>query len=340
MSTVVLDARDAARAMPHGSGIYVARLLEALGAEVPEGHRLIPLGAPGAAGRLPEVLVEQLLMPRWLSRRRADLLHAPDSFLPLRRSCPAVLTVHDLAFLALPGDMPARTEAKYRWLVPAAARSAQRVICPSHFTAEDLVRRCGIDPGRIRVIPEAAALSQGTLTPPPGPYLLSAGDLRPKKNLGVLIQAFRRLHAEGLPHRLILAGADLGRGRALAALAGAAPLELTGFVSDAELDALIRGADAVIVPGLYEGFGLAALDAMARGRPTVLADAGALPEVGAHGALYFAPHDPAQLADRLCGLLGSAEARAHWARAAAARATQFSWAATAAATWRVYEELI
>ena len=340
MSTIVLDARDAARAMPHGSGIYVARLLQALARTAPAGHELIPLGAEGLAAHLPEVLVEQLLMSVGLRRRGADLLHGPDSFLPLRRPCPAVLTVHDLAFLALPGDMPPRTEAKYRWLVPAAARSAQRVICPSHFTAADLVRRCGVDAGRIRVIPEAAALPTGTLEPPPGPYLLSAGDLRPKKNLGVLLQAFRRLHAEGLPHRLILAGADLGLGPALAGLAGAAPLELTGFVSDAELDALIRGADAVVVPGLYEGFGLAALDAMARGRPTVLARAGALPEVGGDGALYFAAHDPADLAACLGDLLSSPTARTRWGRAAGTRAAEFSWEATAAATWRVYEELV
>ncbi len=236
--------------------------------------------------------------------------------------------------------MPARTQSKYRTLVPRAARSAQRVICPSRFTALDLEHRCGVPSERIRVIPEAPALAFGALTPPSGPYLLSAGDLRPKKNLGVLVQAFKRLHADGWPGRLILAGADLGQAPQLLALAGPAPLELPGFVSDAVLDALIRGAEVVVVPGFYEGFGLAALEAMARGRPTVLARAGALPEVGGDGAGYFEPSDLGELVSVLSPLVASPVRRAALSVAATARAAQFSWEATAAATWRVYEELL
>ncbi len=337
MALIGFDARDAYVAMPHGSGIYVRHLLDALSASVPAGRQLWPIRAGGSG---PEVLFEQLGLPRALRRRGADLVHGPDSFLPLRRSCPGVLTVHDLGFLALDGDMPARTQAKYRALVPRAARSAQRIICPSEFTAADLVARCGVPPERIRVIPEAPALARGSLPSPDGPYLLSAGDLRPKKNLAVLVAAWARLVADGFPHRLILAGADLGQGPQLAALAGAAPLELAGFVTDAELDALIRGAEVVVVPGVYEGFGLAALDAMVRGRPTVLARAGALPEVGGDACAYFTPTDADELADLLAELLSDPARREALGAAALARAGGFSWATTAAATWRVYEELL
>jgi glycosyltransferase involved in cell wall biosynthesis len=337
MALIAFDARKAHVAMPHGSGIYVRRLLQALSGTAPEGLELWPItvGGPG-----PEVLFEQFGLPRRLRRRRADLIHGPDSFLPLIRGCPGVLTVHDLAFLALPGDMPRVTETKYRTLVPRAAHSAERVICDSAFTAADLECRCGVPRERIRVIPLAPALERAELAPPPGPYLLAAGDLRPKKNLGVLVQAFKRLHADGFPHRLILAGADLGQASELAALAGDAPVELPGFVSDAELDALIRGAEVVVVPGFYEGFGLAALDAMVRGRPTVLARAGALAEVGADGAAYFEPSDVGELELTLAELLRSPARRAALAVAGAQRAADFSWEATAAATWRVYEELL
>jgi glycosyltransferase involved in cell wall biosynthesis len=337
MARIAFDARDAYVAMPHGSGLYVKRLLEALQARGAQAHELWPLTA---GGKGPEVLFEQVGLPRRLRAGGADLVHGPDSFLPLIRGCPGVLTVHDLAFDALPGDMAPRTQLKYRALVPRAARSAERVICPSQFTAGDLERRYGITPEKIRVIPEAPALAPGSLEPPPGRYLLAAGDLRPKKNLGVLVQAFKRLHADGEPHRLILAGADLGMAQALARLAPDVPVQLSGFVSDAELDALIRGAEVVVVPGFYEGFGLVALDAMARGRPTVLARAGALPEVGAHAAEYFDPWDVGELSAVLGGLLSAPSRRAALGRAGAERAAQFSWAATAADTWRVYEELL
>jgi glycosyltransferase involved in cell wall biosynthesis len=348
MALIAFDARDAFVEMPHGSGVYVKRLLEALQRIAVRQTPAHDLWAISAAERGPEVMFEQLTLPRQLRSAGAALVHGPDSFLPLVRSCPGVLTVHDLAFAALPGDMPRRTELKYRALVPLAARSAERVICPSQFTAADLERRYGVSRERIRVIPEAPALpgsaprSVGVprLNAPPGSYLLAAGDLRPKKNLGVLVQAVKRLVADGYPGRLILAGADLGVAPALAALAPGLPLELTGFISDAELDALIRGAEVVVVPGFYEGFGLVALDAMVRGVPTVLARAGALPEVGGEAALYFEPFDVGELTEVLSGLLGSPQRRAELGARCRVRAAQFSWDATAAATWQVYEELL
>jgi glycosyltransferase involved in cell wall biosynthesis len=337
MPVVAFDARDAFVSMPHGSGIYVARLLAALERTPPEGIELLTLRS---GGRGPEVLWEQVTLPRLLRRRRAALVHGPDSFVPLRRGCPAVLTVHDLGFEAVGGDMAPVTTLKYRALVRAGARSAERVICPSRFTAEDLQARYGVAADRIRVIAEAPALPVGTLTPPRGPYVLAAGDLRPRKNLGVLVDAHRRLHAEGLPHRLVLAGADLGAAATLRARAGEAPVEMPGFVSDAELDALLRGADAVVVPGIYEGFGLVALDAMSRGRPVVLARAGALPEVGEGAAALFDPRDVDDLAGVLARVLRDASERDRLAGAGPARAAEFSWERTAAETVSVYRELL
>jgi glycosyltransferase involved in cell wall biosynthesis len=334
---VAFDARDAFVAMPHGSGIYVHRLLQALARRAPAGLELWPV--PGGR-RGPEVVWEQLGLPRAIRSRGAALIHGPDSFLPLRRSCPGVVTIHDLGFAAIPGDMPRATELKYRALVPRGARSAERVICPSEFTADDLERRYRVPRERIRVIAEAPALPAGSAPAPPGPYLLAAGDLRPKKNLSVLVDAFVRLHREGLPHRLILAGADCGSGSILRRLAGASPVELPGFVGDQQLDALIRGADALVLPGIYEGFGLVALDAMARGCPTVLARAGALPETGGEAAAYFEPDDAGELAAVLRTLLADGGERDRRASAGRAWAARFSWDAAADETLDVYAELL
>ncbi len=337
MALIAFDARDAFAPMPHGSGIYVRRLLEALRREPPAGHELWALerGGPG-----PEVWWEQITLPRLLRERRAALVHCPDSFLPLRRPCPAVLTIHDLAFAAIPQDIAGLTGVKYRTLVPRAARSAERVICPSRFTAEDVSHRFGVDPERIRVIPGAPALPIGSAPPPDGPYLLAAGDLRPKKNLALLVEAYRRLRGEGMAHRLVLAGDDTGVAERLRDMAGAEPLELPGFVDDARLDALIRGAEVLIVPSLYEGFGLVALDAMARGCPVVLARAGALPETGGAAALYFDPHDASDLAAAIRRVIEDRGERERLRAAGRARAREFSWERTAAATSAVYQELL
>jgi glycosyltransferase involved in cell wall biosynthesis len=337
VALIAFDARKTGVPMPHGSGIYVRRLLAALLASPPAGHELWPI----EHGHHPELLWEQVSLPRMLRARGAALVHCPDSFAPLRRSCPAVLTVHDLAFAALPGDMHGLTGWKYRTLVPRAARSAERVICPSRFTADDVAVRLGVPTERIRVVPEAPALPPGTTEPPPGPYVLAVGDLRPKKNLPLLIEAYRALRAEGFEQRLILAGADAaGIAGALLRAAKPEPLELAGYVDDARLDALLRGADALVLPSLYEGFGLVALDAMARGCPAVLAHAGALPETGGDGAAYFDPRDGDDLAAVLRRVLGDAGERERLSAAGLAHASGFSWEQTAAATAAVYEELL
>ncbi len=337
MALIAFDARDAFVSMPHGSGIYVRSLLEALQRSPLAGHELWALSD---GGRGPEVVWEQVSLPRQLRRRGAGLIHSPDSFLPLRRPCPGVVTVHDLAFDAVPGDMPALTEWKYRALVPRGARSAERVICPSRFTAADLAERFGVDVQRIRVISEAPALARGSAVPPSGPYLLSVGDLRPKKNLSRLVHAYRELRGGGLEHRLVLAGADLGSASELRRLAAGEPLELPGFVDDSKLDALLRGADALVVPSLYEGFGLVVLEAMVRGCPVVLARAGALPEVGGDAAVYFDPLDAQDLAAAIARVVGDGSEHRRLSAAGCARAAEFSWERTARATVEVYRELL
>src|SRR3989442_3500667 len=162
MPTVALDARDALKPPLRGWGRYVrelARSLRAIGAPV----RVLGRGWPG-----PEALWEQAGLPLAVLARRCRVLHAPNCFLPLVRPCPGVVTVHDLAFEVFPDDFAARTRWKYRVLARAAARSAERVICVSRATADDVVARWGVDAQRVRVVPNAPALPAGSAPLPDG----------------------------------------------------------------------------------------------------------------------------------------------------------------------------
>lgn len=359
MGAIVIDARDAAGPVLRGWGRYALQLVSALGAQASPELPIVAVTGRRAAGALgllgPEVAFEQLWLPAALRRHGAALVHAPNCFLPLVRPCPGVVTIHDLAFEAWPADFAPATRAKYRVLARASARSAQRVICPSSFTADDVRRRYGVDAGKVRVIPEAPALpmaggggvgadGRGATGGPAGvaePYILAVGDLRAKKNLAALVSAFVAVRGRGgLPHRLVLAGVDAGEGPRLVALAGDAPLTLTGYVSDARLDALLSGAALVVHPSLYEGFGLVVLEAMARGTPVLAARATALPETGGDAAAYFDPSDPVDLERQLTALLGDSAQRAELARRGRERVRAFSWEQTAAQTAAVYRELL
>lgn len=319
MGKVAFDARDAHAEPVRGWGRYARHLLEHLPAGV--------LAYTGG-GAVPEVLWEQVAFPARALRDRASVLHAPNCFLPLVRHCPGVVTIHDLAFEAHPEDFGRRTGAKYRAITPRAARSAERVICVSQFTADDVVARYGVDRAGVRVIPNAPGLPVGTAPPPARPpYLLAVGDLRGKKNLGRLIAAHAQLDTG---HELVLAG--LGRPE------GPLPddVQATGFVSDAELDGLMRGADLLVHPSLYEGFGLVVAEAMARGVPVACADATALPETAGGAAVLFDPRSVEAIA---AGIREALERSGELRTTGLERARAWSWAATAAATVAVYEEL-
>ena len=355
---VAIDARDAAASELRGWGRYELELVRALRAGACEDLelRVLEHGGPG-----PEILFEQVKLPWTLRRAHAAAVHATNCFLPLLRPCPGVVTIQDLAFEAWPADFGPVTGRKYRAIVPLAARSAERIICPSDFTRDDICARYGIDAAKVRVIPLAPALPLAPVIAPalppapaangarvapagddPEPYLLAVGDLRAKKNLGALVSAYRRLRsgADAVAHRLVLAGVDAGQGERLRELAGGEPMELTGYVSDSRLDQLIRGADLLVHPSRYEGFGLVVLEAMARGTPVAAARGTALPQTGGEAAAYFDPADTDDIAEVVGSLLCDTGARAELSRQGLERAAGFTWERTARETAAVYRELL
>lgn len=341
---IAIDGRDAFASRARGWGRYARCLIEAL--RQPGVADGLDLDVITDGGSGPEVVFEQLKLPRRLRRRRAALVHVTNCFLPLRRPCPGVVTIHDLAFEAWPTDFSRTTGSKYRLLTPRAARSAELVICPSSFTAGDVCERYGIDRVSVRVIPEAPALPVASPEHPAPvasatPYVVAVGDLRRKKNLAVLVQAFATLWSErAISHRLVLAGLDAGEGERLRTLAGSAPLELAGYVEDATLDALIRGADLLVNPSLYEGFGLVVLEAMVRRTPVLAARAGALPEVGGEAIAYFEPGEPEDLRSALGELLNDPTRRERLRTRGRKRVRRFTWERTALQTATAYRDVL
>lgn len=350
-----------------GNETYVLNLLRALLARE-DGHEYLALtprpaaleSALGAAGRGRVVRVRPgvswlrvpVAIPLAARRRGLDLLHMTYLIPPVSPT-PTVVTIHDISFEAYPESFSPRDRLLLSWGVPFAAQRAVRVIAVSEFTRRDLVRRYAIPEEKIRVTYEAADPLFRRVEDPArleavrrryglaGPYLLSVGNLQPRKNLPTLLEAFRVLKAEaGLPHRLVLVGKPGWRSGGVYSTVKALGLEaeviVTGYVPTEELPSLYSGADLFVYPALYEGFGLPPLEAMACGTPVVASNAGALPEVLGEAALLLGPRDAGGLAAALRRVLADPTLARTLAGRGLARARQFSWERTAAETVEVF----
>jgi len=177
------------------------------------------------------------------------------------------------------------------------------------------------------------------------PFILTVGDLQPRKNHLGLFRAFEqmvRAHPQ-LPHHLVVVGKETWHGAAIRAAARrssvASRIHFTGFVSDDELHRLYGACYLFIYPSFYEGFGLPILEAMACGRAVACSNTSAMVEVADSAALLFDPHSDKELALAMRDLLLNPELRTRMERLGTQRAASFSWESTAAKTLDLYYEV-
>lgn len=265
---------------------------------------------------------------------------------PVALPARSVVTVHDLIHLRVPGSAPAWKRAAMRALLRRTVRRAARLITVSRHTADDLAREFRGAHAPVTVIPngvDARFSNRAPVAAPvAGPYVLTVGNRKPHKAHEVALAAFIALAAEDAALRWVVAGEEFPHWRkvlALAELAGVrGRIVDVGVASDAQLAALYAGAAAVLQPSRYEGFGLAVLEAMAAGAPVVAANATSVPEVAGDAALLVPPGDAAAMAAAVRRVRTDASLRARLAAAGRARAAEFTWERSAAATVRVLRE--
>ena len=321
--------------------------------------------------RLDWVRADQLEVPRLVRRLGVDLVHSLASTGPAFGRVRRVVTVHDLAFARFPRTHFGPRALGMALLVPAAARTATRVIVPSRATRDEVVRLLRVPSERVDVVPEGlgqvpvnATRSSGEvavntatearspasthdlpsalrarLAAAPRPVALSVSAKRPHKNLERLLRAIALIPRERRP-LLVLPGYATPYERELERLAERSGIAdhvvFLGWLPPEQLDAVYRIASLFVFPSLYEGFGLPVLEAMARGVPVATSDRASLPEVAGPAALYFDPLSEASIAASIERLLFDRELAAALRRAGLERARQFSWDACAEATVASY----
>jgi glycosyltransferase involved in cell wall biosynthesis len=296
-----------------------------------------------------ELVYMPIQLPRKAAKAGADILHCPVGVTSMRSPVPLVVTVNDVMALEHPDWFTRANALQQRLVLPRALAAAMRVIVPSEHTRQRVLANCRLDPGRIDVVPYGVepAFTPGTADATAldrlgieGPYVLTVGTLQPRKNLPAAIAAFERAAADGAAHTLVVAGARGWRDDAVAEMLRRPRVHVLGEVSDEQLVELYRGADCLLFPSLYEGFGFPALEAMACGTPVVCANRTSLPEVVGDAAVLVDPDDIAAFATALTEVLSSPARRAELAAAGLARAREFSWDRCADLTVAAYERAL
>ncbi|MGI8546428.1 MAG: glycosyltransferase family 4 protein [Gemmatimonadaceae bacterium] len=296
---------------------------------------------------------EQTVLPKYVRREAVTLLHSLGYVGPLQPGCAHAVTIHDLNYLSPEVTMKPHKRLVLGRFVESVARRADAVITMSEFSKGEIVARLGLPAENVNVTHLAPgvrcqAADAVTRSDRPadgwrvdGPYIIAFGSLYQHKNIPALVRAFGRIAAT-VPHRLVIVGhlpEDSSVGEAISNSGVASRITTTGFVSDRDVDALLTGADLLVFPSLYEGFGLPLLDAQAAGVAVAASAAGSLPEIAGNSALLFDPRSDEDIAHALQQCALSAELRARLVRLGHANVAKFSWARTAAETLDVYDSV-
>lgn len=352
---ILLDYRPALRERT-GVGEYVHELARAL-AETTTDDERVTLFSASWKDRLPANAVPglravdrripvRLLNYAWhrlgwpaaeqIARDTFDVIHAAHPLVIPTSRAARVITIHDLHFL----DHPERTRAEirrdYPALAPRHALEADQVVVSSRTTAHDVQHTLGVPAARISLCyPGRPPWPRREQEPAEG-CVAFLGTIEPRKNLGLLLDAYERLlvRRPATPP-LVLAGRASAADDGVVKRCRRPPLngrvELPGYLAAAQREALYRRALVFVMPSHNEGFGMPVLEAMTVGVPVVAANRGALPEVLDGAGVLVEPDDVVGLADRLAALLDDATARDRQRAAGWARAEAFDWHTTARA---------
>ena len=293
-----------------------------------------------------------LVLPMYLLRKPADLVHATyvaPPYLPSK----LVFTLHDLSPFSHPQFYPPAIRFRLQKGFSASIRRASAILCASEYTRQHLseqfpsaagkahVTHYAVDPAYRRIEDREQVLDCLKRYGIKGPYLLSVGKLQARKNTARVLEAFALLKKNaGLEHKLVMVGRKMWTSEDVYPLIQRLGLQehilMTGHAPADDIPLLYNGADALVFPSLFEGFGLPILEAMACGCPVVTSTATSLPEIAGDAAILVDPHRSEAIAEGIERVLNNSVLRQALIRKGFERASQFTWKKTAEQVLRIY----
>jgi glycosyltransferase involved in cell wall biosynthesis len=324
--------------------------------------KIIPLPVSTAAISLRNAWLDSVTIQNIAQQEGAGVIHFPYNWsFPFRKKVPCLLTIHDVIPLTLREAMGFFTNRfLYKPGIRRACRLNNAITTVSEFSKGEIVKKLGVPAEMVRVIPNGlrepakpnSAIEKhlGERFPLENGYVLNVGGIHERKNLVRLIHAFAKLVIQhGYPGKLLITGTVSGFPyiEKMKRLCDAAVVEdgmeervvFTGFVSDEELDTLLRHADILVYPSLYEGFGIPVIEAMQVGTPVVASAIGGTAEVAGDAAILVDPYNVDEITLGMSRLLLDHDLRAELSRKGIERASSYSWVRTSEKYLELYEEL-
>lgn len=268
-----------------------------------------------------------------------DFFFSPGYNTPLFCEAPFAFVIHDLSHIHCPENSSLFIRIYYATVMKRACCRAARILTVSEFTRQEILEWSGLPSERVVNVGcgvdekyKPGEQSYGL----PFPYLLCVSNRKRHKNEFRLIEAFAKASMGSEVHLVLTGEPTLELAKQIAANKMSSRVDFVGLVPDSKLPALYGGAEAMVFPSLYEGFGLPVLEAMACGTPVVTANTTAMPEVAGGAALLVSPTSVEQIAIGIERILSDKALRQELKHRGLRRAKEFSWERTAT---RVHELL-
>ncbi len=290
-------------------------------------------------------------LDRLCRKYRVDVLHT-QYFIPFIRSCKVVCTIHDICFEHYKGIFKKNEYYRQKILIPYAARHSEYVFTVSENAKDDIARRYNIAKNKIIVTYNAVdkefrrlnleELAERELREKyvlgDAPFILTVGNLQPRKNLPRLIKAFREYKEEsGSDIKLVIVGKRAWLFEDIIQEAVKEDSNSIVFTDYVEKECLIRlynAAVAFVYPSFFEGFGIPPLEAMACGTPVAVSNTTSLPEVVGDAGIYFSPFNENEIK---CAIKKLLEDKTNNYDKMKARVESFSWKESASVIMRTYK---
>ena len=290
-------------------------------------------------------LQEQILIPIHLRREAFDLFHSPTFTIPLLFSPKGIMTIHDLIPMLFPKDYGLGHRLFFRFVMRRAVARCQKVFTVSERSRDDIITLLQGRKERLVITPNGLDSHWGPKPEDPEwnrrnqldqGYLVFVGNPKPHKNFSRVLSAFELLIKDNAyPGKLVAIGIPPGN---LSADLKDRVLFLPQC-NDQDLSLFYSGADLLVAPSLYEGFGLPVLEAMACGCPILIGNQGALPEIAGDAGFVVNPYDIHAIKEGIREILHHQDLRQDLRERGLKQAKQYSWEKTARIVLETYDSL-